>query len=156
QKREGELAMDEQPTASGESFGVGEPDRERRLGEVLAAYFAAVEAGQGPTPQELIAQHPELAHELEGVFTDQALFGRLVAPLRPVAEATEAEATTWGGAEATVPPSQFRGTEPAATLSLDEGRGLIPDRDAPTVDQPEGPGSAYDADGDADANLPRG
>ena len=101
--------MADQPTAPGESSEVGEPDRERRLGEVLAAYFAAVEAGPGPTPQELIARHPELAHELEGFFADQERFGRLVAPLRPVAQAAQAEAATLAGAEATAPPSQSQG-----------------------------------------------
>ena len=72
--------MADQPTAPGESFEGGEPEQERRLGEVLAAYFAAVEAGQSPTAQELIAQHPGLTRELAGFFADQERFGRLVAP----------------------------------------------------------------------------
>src|SRR5438270_4792148 len=111
--------MADQPTAHGESSQAGEsdPQQERRLGKILAAYFAAVEAGTGPAPQELIARHPELAHELEGFFADQERFGRLVAPGRPVAQAA-----TLAGAEATMPPSQFQGPAPAATLSLDEGR----------------------------------
>jgi WD40 repeat protein/predicted Ser/Thr protein kinase len=146
--------MADQPTAHGESAPIDESDRERRLGEVLAAYFAAVEAGTGPTPEELVAQHPELARDLEGYFADQERFGRLVAPLRPVAQAARAEAATLAGAEATMPPSQFQRTEPPATRSLVEGQGLIPDRVADTVDAPEDPGPGDG--GDADADLPRG
>ena len=148
--------MADQPTAPGEFPEIADPDRERRLGEALAAYFAAVEAGQGPTPQELIARHPELAHELERFFADQERFARLVAPLRPVAEAAQAEAATLAGAEAAMPPSQFQGTEPAATQSLVERRGLISDLDAATVDQTEGPGPVSHSNGDADSDRPRG
>src|SRR5258707_11988494 len=116
--------MAEPPTVHGESSQADEPDRERRLGEILAAYFAAIEAGTSPTPEELIARHPELARELEGFFADQERFGRLVAPLRPVAQAVQADATTLAGAEATSPPPQFPGTEPDATLPLVEGQVL--------------------------------
>src|SRR5262245_64863042 len=93
--------MSDPPTAQEGSSEPGEPGRERRLGEVLAAYFAAVEAGQSPTAQELIAQHPGLALELDAFFADQERFGRLVAPLRPVAQAAPTDAATLAGAEAT-------------------------------------------------------
>src|SRR5262245_1143898 len=104
--------MADQPAAHGESSQVGEPDWEPRLGEVLAADLAAVEAGTSPTPEELIARHPELARELEGFFADQERFGRLVAPLRPVAQEAQAELPTLAGVEATEPPSQSQGPSP--------------------------------------------
>jgi tetratricopeptide (TPR) repeat protein/predicted Ser/Thr protein kinase len=149
--------MAEQPTAPSESSGARESDRERRLGEVLAGYFAAVEAGRELSPQELIARHPELASELEGFFADQEQLGRLVAPLRPVAKAATAEVPTLTGVEARTPPPQFRHSAPAATLSLDEARGpiLYP---AITSEQSGWPGPAADDDADAmaDGDPPRG
>jgi serine/threonine-protein kinase len=149
--------MADRPTAPTGHAGVNEPDREHRLGEVLAAYFAAVEAGQGPTPQELIAQHPELARELEGFFADQERFGHLVAPFRRAAQAGPADIPTMAGVEATTPPSQLRGAEPAATLPLDETHPAIP-RPGITLDQPSGSDTAgTDAeDSTADGELPRG
>jgi WD40 repeat protein len=146
--------MGDPPTAQEGSTKSGEPDQERRLGEVLAAYFAAVEDGQSPTAQELIAQHPGLALELEAFFADHERFGRLVAPLRPVAQAAPADAATLAGAESTA-ASQLEGPQPAATLSLDEEAGPTPDRDAAAVDQPVGP-EANASDRDADVELPRG
>src|SRR5262245_36275567 len=142
--------MSDPPAAQEGSSESGEPDRERRLGEILAAYFAAVEAGQSPTAQELIAQHPGLALELEGFFADHERFGRLVAPLRPMAQAAQAPAATIAGAEAVTPFSPSQGTERAATRSLGEGKELTPGRDTATVDEVECPGSAGDADWDAD------
>src|SRR5689334_16896504 len=108
--------MADQPTAPVEAIEGGESEQERRRGEVLAAYFAAVEAGRGPTPQELIAQHPDLAHELAGYFADQERFGRLVAPLRPAAQGAPAEAATLAGGEPTA-TSRARGPAPASTLT---------------------------------------
>ena len=146
--------MSDPPTAPLESSGAGEPGQERRLGEVLAAYFAAVEAGREPPPQELIARHPDLARELEAFFADQERFGRLVAPLRSVAHAAQAEAATTGGVEATTPHSRFPSTEPAATLPLDENPRPIPDRASATLDQPDGSGPG-EGDG-LEVALPRG
>jgi WD40 repeat protein len=146
--------MADEPRAPGESDPVDEPDRERRLGEVLAGYFAAVEAGTGPTPEELIAQHPDLAGDLEGYFADKERFECLVAPLRPVTRAALAEAATQAAAEANMPPSQFQPTEPVAARALVERQGLIPGGNAATLDQPVDPGPGEGAEVDAD--LPRG
>ncbi len=45
--------------------------REERLNEVLAAYLQAADAGQAPEPQELLAQHPDLADELAVFLSNQ-------------------------------------------------------------------------------------
>jgi serine/threonine protein kinase/tetratricopeptide (TPR) repeat protein len=60
-------------------------ERERRLGEVLGAYFEALEAGKADDPQSLLARHPDLADELRAFFDDRAAMERLAAPLRPAA-----------------------------------------------------------------------
>jgi WD40 repeat protein len=147
--------MADQPNATGESSEVGELDRQRRLGEVLATYFAAVEAGSGLTPQELVAQFPELAEELEGFFADQERFGRVVAPLRPVGQAARAEGATLGGTESTS-PSRAEIPRPAPTPSQSEGKGLIPDRNAATVDQTKDSGRVAAESLDTDTDLSRG
>src|SRR3954471_13886150 len=64
-----------------------DPERRRRFEAALGAYFEALEAGQSPDRQELLARHPDLAAELAEFFAEQDRFHRLVAPLRP--EATE-------------------------------------------------------------------
>jgi len=53
-----------------------------RLGEILGAYFVAVEEGRAPSRQELLAQHPDLASELVEYFAEQDRLDRMVAPMR--------------------------------------------------------------------------
>src|SRR5262245_13996398 len=65
-------------------------ERERRVADVLADYFAAVESGRAPDRQALLAEHPELAAELAGDCEQGEGSGRLVEPLRPVAAAAGA------------------------------------------------------------------
>jgi WD40 repeat protein len=57
-------------------------DRERRLDEILAAYFEAKASGQDVNGDRLIAQHPDLAAELARFFADQQCFQALVDPFR--------------------------------------------------------------------------
>src|SRR3954471_14621390 len=62
-----------------------DPERRRRFEAALGTYFEALDAGQSPDRQELLARHPELAAELAAFFAEQECFHRLVAPLRPEA-----------------------------------------------------------------------
>ena len=58
--------------------------RADRLGEILGAYFVALEAGRTATREELMVQHPDLAAELAEYFAEQDRLDRLLAPrLRP-------------------------------------------------------------------------
>jgi tRNA A-37 threonylcarbamoyl transferase component Bud32 len=58
--------------------------REERVNEIIAGYLQAVQHGQIPNRQEILARHPELAAELQEFFGDQDQFDRLAAPLRAV------------------------------------------------------------------------
>ena len=44
------------------------PERERRLDEILVAYLEAVELGENPDRQELLARHPDLAGQFYDNF----------------------------------------------------------------------------------------
>jgi tRNA A-37 threonylcarbamoyl transferase component Bud32 len=56
--------------------------RERRLCEVIAAYYQASEEGQAPQLRTLMQQHPDLEAELTRYFVEQEKLRRVTEPLR--------------------------------------------------------------------------
>src|SRR5262249_39674910 len=80
-------------------------EREQRLDEILCSYPAALDAGQAPDRQELLARHADLAAELSAFFTDQERVDSWAEPLRPVAQA----ALLTSQAVGTTPQSSGRG-----------------------------------------------
>src|SRR5690242_18300170 len=69
------MTMADEPTTSQEP--TDDPERRRRFEAVLGAYLEALDAGQAPHRQELLARHTDLASQLAEFFTEQD--GHLVA-----------------------------------------------------------------------------
>ncbi len=61
--------------------------RDERLNAVLADYLRAVDAGQAPNAQELLARNPDLADELRVFLSNQGQLDRLAIPSDPAATA---------------------------------------------------------------------
>ena len=59
--------------------------RDQRVDEAIAAYLEAVDAGQAPAPNDFIAQHRDIADDLEAFFANRDQFERLAEPLQAVA-----------------------------------------------------------------------
>src|SRR5436190_23891163 len=81
--------------------------RDQDLDAVIGAYLEAVDAGQEPDRQELLAQHPDLAKELAEFFADHDRAKGLVGPMLP------------GPAVPATPPTQQRQAAPP-TVQPDE------------------------------------
>jgi WD40 repeat protein len=82
-------------------------DREIRLNEIIDAYLRAVDCGQTPDRQDLLARHPDLAPELMAFFADQDRFRGPAEPLQPLGPATGAAVDAL-----TLPPPQSSGASP--------------------------------------------
>src|SRR4051812_17511111 len=75
-----------------------EPDdfseTERRLFAAIADYYAAVQRGEAPTPEELLGRHPDLAEKITEFFAAQERFDRAIEPLRRAGGSGSAPDTT--------------------------------------------------------------
>ncbi len=76
-------------------------EREERVNEVIAAYLAAVEAGQRPDPADWLRRHPDLGPDLASFFTDRQQFERFAGSLRPACPRPSAARTIDRNADAT-------------------------------------------------------
>lgn len=81
-------------------------DRERRLGEVIAAYIEALEAGQPCDRDALSAQNPDLAADLADFFNNQDLVARITAPLRVNLTPETSPWPRWGHSDPLPPEAQ--------------------------------------------------
>jgi WD40 repeat protein len=82
--------------------------------DVIAACLQAVDAGQTPDREQLIARHPEMAEQLRAFFADQDRMDQLVQPLRPT---DDPDATLPPRAEApTLPPGGPTAGAPLGTV----------------------------------------
>jgi tetratricopeptide (TPR) repeat protein/tRNA A-37 threonylcarbamoyl transferase component Bud32 len=64
-------------------------DREERLARLIAEYLEAVESGQSPDRDALLAAHPDLAADLARFFAGHDRLQRLASPLREAAQAAQ-------------------------------------------------------------------
>jgi WD40 repeat protein/serine/threonine protein kinase len=87
-----------------ESTSQLDPEKERRLGEAIAVYLAAMEADQTPGRESFLASYPDLAAELAEFIDHEERVNRLVAPVRAT-ETTQA-AVDVGAAEGLANPEE--------------------------------------------------
>src|SRR5437899_847995 len=70
---------------SREAFVTTEPSaasqREDQLDEIVLAYLKAVDAGETPDHQAILARHPDFATELAAFFDDQENINRFSMPV---------------------------------------------------------------------------
>jgi WD40 repeat protein len=64
-------------------------DPERRLCEVLAAYFEAAKAGRAPEREVLLDRYPDLADQLAAFLDEQDRLLRMTEPLRTIVQEAE-------------------------------------------------------------------
>jgi WD40 repeat protein/tRNA A-37 threonylcarbamoyl transferase component Bud32 len=74
------------------------------VGKVLAAYLQAVDAGQKPTRERLLADHPELANELRMFFSAEAQFQDACLSLRALLGTSHAAPSAAAGDTLSVSP----------------------------------------------------
>jgi WD40 repeat protein len=72
-------------------------EREERADQVIAAYLAALEAGERPDPEEWLRRHPDLAAELASFLADKDAVDRAFAGEPPASPATVKEVSVPAG-----------------------------------------------------------
>jgi serine/threonine-protein kinase len=88
--------------------------RADRLGEILGAYFVAVEQGRAPSRHDLLAQHPDLAGELAEFFAQQDRLDRMVAPMRSPGSPASTAIDDVTASFASFPQLLLRDTDPGS------------------------------------------
>jgi serine/threonine protein kinase len=74
-------------------------EREQRLGEIVFACLQVLESGQPLNQQEVLAQHPEFAADLEEFFAGRKEVHQLATPLREVVKMAAGENSTAAGSD---------------------------------------------------------
>src|SRR5438270_1560596 len=88
--------------------------RDRLLQEVIAEYLSAVQAGQPPRREELLAQYPDLAAELGGFFAGHDALNRLAQPPRATPPPASAAGEVGGGVTGAYVPAEGPTLDPEA------------------------------------------
>src|SRR5437763_6467856 len=92
----------------------GLPGKEQRLGEILAAYLEAIDAGWAPPREDVLASYPDLSTDLTTFFACQDEVSRLALPVatplpnalrQPPPEPAGRRAETRAGAPGDEPPT---------------------------------------------------
>jgi tRNA A-37 threonylcarbamoyl transferase component Bud32 len=91
----------------------GLPVKEQRLGEVIAAYLEAIDAGWAPPREEVLSSYPELSADLSAFFQCQDEISRLALPSPSPPAAFTPEST---GRRAETFPGQSAFETPTAAL----------------------------------------
>ncbi len=82
--------------------------RERYINEVIAAYLESLDAGQEPAPDELVAEHSDIASELRAFFANRDHFEKWAEPIEMAATVS------------TYDPARFRVAPPTVAASSSE------------------------------------
>jgi len=101
---------------------MSESSRDDRINKVIADYLEAVEKGEFPDQQALLARNPDLAEELQGFFRDQEQLKRFAAGLAPAPPAAS-DATVDLGSRPPTGAETIAPTEP--TVGLDKSLGTV-------------------------------
>jgi serine/threonine protein kinase len=78
-------------------------DREDRLDEIILSYLKAVESGQTPDRQEILAQYPDLANDLARFFANQDRLNPFTSILDDLRKSSPAVASTEDESRSSVP-----------------------------------------------------